>query len=75
MTYTVVAFTASIKIADNANAAAAQLEGMISREATEGWEYVRLEHVDTFVAGSSGCFGLGATPAQQTSISMAVFRK
>jgi hypothetical protein len=75
MTYKVVPFTASIANADNATAGAAQLESLIESHAGGGWEYVRLEHVDTVVAGSSGCFGIGATPSQSTSIAMAVFRK
>lgn len=75
MNYKVVPFTASISDTDGASAAATQLEGLISGHASSGWEYVRLEHVDTFVAGSSGCFGLGATPSRNTSIAMAVFRK
>ena len=75
MTYKVVPFTASISQSDSASAAASQLEDLIGSHTSAGWEYVRLEHVDTFVAGSSGCFGLGATPGQNTSIAMAVFRK
>jgi hypothetical protein len=75
MTYKVVPFTASIASNANASAAAAQLEALIQTYTSEGWEYVRLEHVDTFVAGTNGCFGLGATPGRNISIAMAVFRK
>jgi hypothetical protein len=48
---------------------------MIVSLAAEGWEYVRLEHVDTHVAGVSGCFGIGERPALNLSVAMAVFRK
>lgn len=75
MTYKVVPFKASIGNTDGTAAAAAQLESLITAEAADGWEYVRLEHADTFVAGNSGCFGFGATPGHNTSIAMAVFRK
>jgi hypothetical protein len=75
MNYKVVPFTASISNKDDASAAATQLEGLIGTQVAAGWEYVRLEQVDTYVAGSNGCFGLGATPARNTSIAMAVFRK
>jgi hypothetical protein len=75
MTYKVVPFKASISSTDTAAAAASQLESLISSEAQAGWEYVRLESVDTYVAGNAGCFGLGATPGQNTSIAIAVFRK
>ena len=75
MKYKVVPFKASIGNADGASAAASQLESLISAQAESGWDYVRLEQVDTYVAGSSGCFGLGATPGQNTSIAMVVFRQ
>jgi hypothetical protein len=53
----------------------AQLEQLIQTWAESGWEYVRLESVETFVAGNNGCFGFGATPGRMTSYSMVVFRK
>jgi hypothetical protein len=74
-TYKVVPFVASIGINEGSQQAAAQLEGLVQSLAQEGWEYVRLESVATYVAGNNGCFGLGATPARMTSHSMAVFRK
>ena len=75
MMHKVVPFTASIGNTDDASAAAKQLESLILATASEGWEYVRLESVDTIVAGQNGCFGFGATPPTSRSISMAVFRK
>jgi hypothetical protein len=73
--YKVIPFKASIGNTDNTAAAASQLETLIRSHAASGWEYVRLEQVDTHVAGSSGCFGIGATPGTNTSIAMVVFRK
>jgi hypothetical protein len=75
MTYKVVPFTASIGSDASASAAASQLETLIQTFASDGWEYIRLEHVDTFVAGNNGCFGIGATASRNISIAMAVFRK
>lgn len=75
MKYKVVPFTANISSTDGASTAASQLETLIASNAAQGWEYVRLEQVDTYVAGTNGCFGLGATPSRTTSISMAVFRQ
>ncbi|MFA5907928.1 MAG: hypothetical protein WC815_04040 [Vicinamibacterales bacterium] len=75
MEYKVVPFKASIGNTDNSGAAASQLENLIREQASGGWDYLRLEHVDTYVAGTSGCFGFGATPGANTSIAMAVFRK
>lgn len=73
--YKVLPFVASIGTLEGSEQAAAQLEGLIQNHAQTGWEYVRLENVETYVAGTSGCFGLGATPATARSYSMIVFRK
>lgn len=73
--YKVVPFVASIGTVEGAPQVAAQLQGVIQANAQDGWEYIRLESVETFVAGNNGCFGLGATPSRMTSHSMAVFRK
>jgi hypothetical protein len=76
MQYKVIPFVAAVAARDNATAgAAAQLEALVSQMAADGWVYVRLEQVETHIAGTSGCFGLGATPAQSISLSMAVFQK
>lgn len=75
MTYKVIPFAAKFGSDDDAGAAAAQLERVILAHETEGWEYVRLEHVDTVISGSNGCFGIGAQPDRQASIAMAVFRR
>ena len=75
MTHKVILFKAAIGNADNPSMAAKQLEDLISANAAEGWEYVRLESVDTFVAGTNGCFGFGAEPSRSVSIAMAVFRR
>ncbi len=75
MEYRVVPFTASISQKDGAGTAAAQLQSLITSHAGDGWEYVRLESVETNIAGNNGCFGLGATPARMVSVSMIVFRR
>lgn len=73
--YRVVPFVASVDVGKGADAAAAQLQNMIQLWAGKGWEYVRLENVQTYIAGSNGCFGIGATAATMTAFSMVVFRK
>lgn len=75
MQYQVVPFTANIANNGSAADAAAQLEQLIQQFAAHGWHYVRLERVYTEVAGHSGCFGIGATPARHTSITMVVFQR
>ena len=73
--YHVVPFVASVGTNEGSQQAAAQLEALIKGFTDSGWEYVRLESVETYVAGNAGCLGLGATPAQVVSYSMAVFKK
>ena len=75
MQYRVIPFAANIANNEGAAAAAGQLQNMIASLAAEGWEYVRLEQVETHVAGTDGCFGIGATPMLTRSVSMAVFRQ
>jgi hypothetical protein len=73
--YRVIPFVASVGTNEGSSQAAAQLEALIKSWADQGWEYVRLESVETYVAGNAGCLGLGATPAQLVSYAMAVFRQ
>ncbi len=75
MEYRVVPFTANVANHEGSTAAATQLEHLIATHAAEGWDYLRLEQVETNIAGSSGCFGLGATQPRTISASMAVFRR
>jgi hypothetical protein len=74
-TYRVVPFVASIGTNEGSQQAAAQLEALIKGFTDSGWEYVRLESVDTYIAGTAGCLGLGATPPRMASYSIAVFRQ
>lgn len=73
--YHVVPFVASIGLAQGAQEAASQLQQLIQSLASQGWEYVRLESVTTYVSGNPGCFGFGATASRITTFSMAVFRR
>lgn len=75
MQYHVVPFVANVNTAQGAQAAAAQLHRMVNELAAQGWEFMRLERVETVIAGNNGCFGLGATPPVTTAFSMAVFRR
>ncbi|MDI9310436.1 MAG: hypothetical protein QM535_09485 [Limnohabitans sp.] len=76
MEYKVVPFVASLDpkkgTSDNV---ANQLESLISNFSNQGWKYVRLESVITFVQPETGCFGLGAKPGYTTSRQMVVFEK
>jgi hypothetical protein len=77
MEYKVVPFVASISHTEKhkASVAATQLEALVTQFSEDGWEYVRLESLETYIEGDNGCFGFGSTPPKTTSISMVVFRK
>jgi hypothetical protein len=76
MTYKVVPFSAALSNTEDASHLAAQVESIISSYGSDGWDYVGIHQLQTFKAGSSGCFGLiGATPPVTVAIEFIVFRK
>ncbi len=69
MEYKVIPFSADIMSNEGADKAAQQMSDLINENAREGWSYIGMETLVTFVTtpaveGSSGCFGFGATPGQ-----------
>lgn len=76
MEYKVIPFVASIDAKmGNSVHVAEQLQSTISNHTKDGWEYVGLESVTTFVQPDAGCFGLGAKPGYTTANQMVVFKK
>lgn len=78
MKYKVVPFIGSIDQTKKGSTqhVAEQLEEIITKQNVEGWEYVRLESVSTWVAGDNGCFGIiGTKPGYSTSRQVIIFRK
>ncbi|OFY84601.1 MAG: hypothetical protein A3F72_19355 [Bacteroidetes bacterium RIFCSPLOWO2_12_FULL_35_15] len=75
MNYKVVPFVAQITQKDTTATVAGQLQTLINEHCSQGWEYVRLENVETQVAPDNGCFGLGAKPGFNTIFKMVVFKK
>jgi hypothetical protein len=75
MKYQVIPFVASMGSKKEKKTPSEQLEDLINTYTQQGWDYIRVESITTFVAGNSGCFGLGATPSHTTSRQMIVFRK
>lgn len=75
MEYKVVPFNANVKQDDAADKSAAQLQALIERYVAEGYEFVSMGSIETNVAGTSGCLGIGAKPAYNTAVAVAVFRK
>jgi hypothetical protein len=75
MQYTVVPFTAAVSSSGSAGQIVSQVESIISTNAASGWEFVGVYQLQTFKAGSAGCFGLGATPPFTITTEFVVFRK
>jgi hypothetical protein len=76
MKYKVIPFTGSLEQnKTQGKHVAEQLETIIQQQNAEGWDYVRLESVQSWVAGDKGCFGLGATAGHSTSKQVLVFKK
>jgi len=75
MEYKVIPFVASIGGRKEKKTPSEQLEDLIKTYTKQGWSYIRVESISTFVAGDSGCFGIGATQGHTTSRQMVVFSK
>ena len=73
--FKVIPFSANINQQQGAGHAAEQLESVIVEMSGKGFVYVRMETIPTFVAGNSGCMGIGATPATTRSYPVLVFRR
>lgn len=51
------------------------VEETIKHEHANGWEFVQLQELTTFVPGNSGCFGFGATPSSHVSMCVLIFKR
>lgn len=71
----VIPFNPTIKGSQNANDVATSLSTLIDAESVNGWKFYNFYTSETVVAGSSGCFGVGASPSQHTNIGFVVFIK
>ncbi len=76
MSTKVIPFSPMIKgRRQNANNVANSLENIISQYSVDGWEFYNFYTMETMVAGSSGCFGIGATPSTMINLGFVVFKK
>lgn len=76
MEYKVVPFAAVIDQRKGTSAhVAEQLQKIIDHYSGQGWNYVRLESVSTFVGPDQGCFGFLGKPGYTTTRQMVVFSK
>ncbi|AJW63216.1 hypothetical protein VO54_01740 [Elizabethkingia miricola] len=74
--YKVVPFIATLnQQKQTTKVIAEQLENLIKNYTNQGWEYIRLESVSTYVQPDNGCFGLGSKPGFMASYQMIVFSK
>jgi hypothetical protein len=71
----VVPFTAQITRQDTNATVAAQMQAIIDSYKAQGWEYEHMASVQTSVAGTDGCFGIGAQPGYITSFNVLVFTR
>ena len=75
MEYKVKPFISQVSSGGSSAEVANQVSSLINEETSEGWEFVSCGNIDTQIEGTSGCFGIGATPASSTSIMVLVFKK
>lgn len=75
MPFKAVPFSANITRNDTSEKVAKQVQLIIDKNTAEGWQYMRMENVETSVAPTKGCFGLGAQPGFTTSFQVLIFKK
>lgn len=76
MEYRVVPFVPSLDHKNpSGDAAADQLNAIITMHADKSWEYVRLESVSSWVAPDTGCFGFGGKAGYHTTRQVIVFKR
>ena len=75
MEYKVNPFVAQVSSSGTSSVVAEQVASFIQQEAVDGWEFVSCGNIDTTIAGSGGCFGIGAKPSTSTSIMVLIFKK
>ena len=75
MEYKVVPFTAQITRKDTSVTVGKQMQEIIDTNVNEGWEYLRMDSVQTHITAEQGCFGFGAQPGYMTSFNVLIFKK
>lgn len=75
MEYKVVPFNANLQQDDAVETSAYQLQILITKYQSEGWEFVSMGNIETNVAGTNGCLGIGAKPGYTSSVAVVVFKR
>jgi len=74
MKYKVLPFDPVSKRAASSADVAKQLENMITKQASEGWEFVRLETISAILPERPGFFGFFREGRSEAFYGVAVFR-
>jgi aspartate-semialdehyde dehydrogenase len=75
MEFRVVPFVAAVQHDQGPKEAAKTLEELIRIWGESGWEYVRVESVDTRIGEKEGFLGCGDKPATYGKLNVVVFRR
>lgn len=75
MKYKVVPFNANLNQKDASEVAVNQLQELIDAELSNGFEFVSMGNIETSVAPTSGCLGIGAKPGYNAYVAVAIFKK
>jgi len=75
MQYKVVPINPVIRKGENSTHLAAEFESVIQKYVNDGWEFVSLESLSTWIIGNSGCFGIGSTPGFMDVKQIIIFRQ
>jgi len=75
MAYKVVSISPQMGRNESPIKLAQEMEGVISKYHAEGWEYMQVETLETWIAGTNGCFGFGAQPGFNMTMHFMVFKK
>jgi hypothetical protein len=73
--FKVVPFQAAISHYGTMHELAASLQIAIDLENADGWDFVQLQELTTWVDGSSGCFGIGAVSGHNRAIPVLIFKR
>lgn len=75
MTTKVLPFNPIIKGKQSSNSVAQEMEEMINNQVADGWKFHNFYTSETVVAGSNGCFGIGAKATVVINLGFLVFHK
>ncbi len=73
--YRVIPFNAELGQKDNFSVAVDQLQSLIDNQMAAGYEFISMGNIETTIAPTNGCLGIGAKPGYNTSIAVAVFKR